>query len=123
MFSYLASPYTDSDHRVESFRFDQAMSAVVWLLTHRSTVYSPIVRFHPIATSHNLPRDIQFWRNHNLAMLLEAKELLVLQIDGWDRSSGVRWEIEHARGNNTPMFYLTPVEAGEGGGFHVKAFP
>lgn len=130
MFSYLASPYTarnpdgSPNLELEHHRFELAMDCVCWLLSHRGTVYSPIIHFHPIATTHNLPTDIQFWRNHNLNMLLEARELLVLQIAGWDSSSGVRWEIEHARGNNTPMHYLVPkVEAGQGCDFDVKAFP
>lgn len=125
MFSYLASPYTDPDPRVEEFRFNSAMDAVCWLLDHRTTVYSPIVHFHPIATTHNLPSDIQFWRDHNLAMLIEAKELLILQIDGWDKSSGVRWEIEHAKENNLPINLVIPVEAGEtrGSEFRVEKFP
>lgn len=127
MFSYLASPYTDLDHdpRVEEFRFDSAMNAVCWLLDNRGTVYSPIAHFHPIARTHHLPKDIQFWRNHNLNMLLQAKELLILQIDGWDKSIGVGWEFSRAEENNLPISFVIPVEAGEtrGSEFRVETFP
>lgn len=128
MFSYLASPYTYlpteeesklAPHllslicsRIEEFRFDQAMSAVCWLLDHKITVYSPIVHFHPVACTHNLPRDIQFWRDHNLNMLAESQELIVLTLEGWDKSSGVGWEREQASLLWKPTLFLLQVEAG-----------
>jgi hypothetical protein len=118
MFVYLSSPYTHDEIAIEEFRYERAMDAVVWLLNRKITVYSPIVHFHPIAWTHNLSRDIQFWRNHNLNMLLSAREVIVLAIPGWKESIGVSWEREEATNNNKPLSYLE-AEAGNPAGFRL----
>jgi hypothetical protein len=53
-----------------------------------------------MAVRYNLPRDIEFWRAYNFAMLHPARELWVAALPGWDASVGVRDEIRFALENN-----------------------
>ena len=56
---------------------------------------------------YNLPTDWGFWKNYDIAFLDRCGDLIVLMIDGWDRSIGVAAEIEHAKQMGYNTVYLT----------------
>lgn len=103
---YLASPYSRPDAFVREQRYLQAAKATVHLLHKREWVYSPIVHCHTIAQLGDLPKDFDFWRDYNFAMLEKADKLLILRVEGWENSVGVKAEIAHASQLNKPVEYL-----------------
>ena len=72
-------------------------------------VYSPIAHSHCIARF-GLPVDWGFWEAHSRAMLSRCDSVAVLQLDGWDRSVGVRREIEIATTMGIPVRHIVPRE-------------
>ena len=98
MFIYLASPYAHPDPAVMQERFHQASYTVAHFLRKNITVYSPIAHNHYLACNFDLPRTWGFWQGPDLDMLFEAEELWILQLPGWEESTGVRAEREQARG-------------------------
>lgn len=90
---YLASPYSDADPLIVKTRFLIAEEVTAGLITQGKFIYSPIVHCHELALKYSLPGDFVFWRRYNIDMLRRADCMYILDIPGWDTSSGVKHEM------------------------------
>ncbi len=106
---YLATPYAHDDPAVMQRRFEQVTRYAGELMRLGVLVYSPISHNHPVATTVTLPRTWEFWRDHDLAMLTRCSQLLVLRLDGWQKSTGVRAEMDFAAERGIPIVYADMV--------------
>ena len=95
-FVYIASPYTHTDPEVMLDRYNKVKHATAVLLGKGVQVYSPILHNHQMALDHDMPKESDFWRRHNYAMLSKATYLYVLTLDGYEESQGVKDEIAFA---------------------------
>lgn len=102
---YLATPYAHEDPAVMERRFDAVTRFAGRLMQLGVLVYSPITHNHPIATRIDLPRTWDYWAQFDLAILATCSQLLVLKLDGWQKSTGVRAEIEYAEEHGIPVIY------------------
>ncbi len=108
MLLYLASPYSHSSLIVMEARFKDACSAAARLMERGYTVFSPIAHSHPIA-DHLRPdfrTNFDFWMKQDLPILKVSDALVVLKLDGWDKSRGVQAEIAYARANGIPIMFI-----------------
>jgi hypothetical protein len=105
---YLASPYSHSDPRVREARFDAACRATAELVLAGQAVFSPIVHGHPLVRF-GLPTDWSFWQRFDEAQIRRCDEVLVLRIDAWDESVGVRAEIEFAAALGKRVTWMEPT--------------
>jgi hypothetical protein len=105
---YLASPYTHSDPVVRQARFEAACVANGKLMALGYYVYSPIAHCHSVAEKCDLPTDWAYWQGFDRAMIGACCKLIVLTLDGWDRSTGVAAEIAIAGELGIPVEYLDP---------------
>lgn len=105
-FIYLASPYSHYNIDVMQKRYEDAVTATVKLLKANITVFSPIVHFHPLALLHDLPKDADFWLQHNLPFLKASCGLYVLMLPGWQESKGVAKEIKIATSLKLEVLYV-----------------
>ena len=96
-YTYLASPYSHATARVREIRYAEAKAATAWLLKKRIWVYSPIVHSHPLAILHTIPTDFDYWQEYDRAMIRGATDLMVLTIEGWEKSVGVAGEMKYAK--------------------------
>lgn len=103
---YLASPYSSSEPFVQEERYLKACRAVHYLLQKGVWVFSLIVHCYELAKMVNLPKDAAFWQNYNFAMLAGASKLIILRIEGWEASIGVRAERAEADRLKIPFEYL-----------------
>jgi hypothetical protein len=92
---YLASPYSHADPLIREARFNAACQATADMVLAGRAVFSPIVHGHPLVRF-GLPTDWSFWQRFDEEHLQRCDEVLVLRIDGWRESVGVRAEIELA---------------------------
>jgi Domain of unknown function (DUF1937) len=95
---YLACPYTHEDPALRDARFHQATRAAARLIEKGEIVYSPITMTHPIdlvlaAESGTLGSD--YWVAFDEAFMAFCDEVVVLMIEGWDKSSGIKREIAY----------------------------
>lgn len=105
---YLACPYSDGSLVIRNYRFSMANEAAAWLMSGNNIVFSPISHSVPIAKTGQVPElSWQFWRKQDFAFLEWADALVVLKINGWEKSVGVREEIEEARRLDKPIVYTT----------------
>ena len=106
---YLASPYTHHDPAIRQARFEAACRAAGAILRSGEQVFSPIAHSHPIAELCELPKAFDWWQPNNHAWLDRCNILVVLRLDGWDRSAGVRVETEHAKAAGKLVMYMAEV--------------
>jgi hypothetical protein len=102
---YLGSPYTSLSKAVMQMRYEMARKVCAEMLNNGEITYSPIVHCHELARHHDLTRDFAFWQHYNFAMLDLASELVVLRLEGWEDSTGLRGEIEHAKSLSLPISF------------------
>ena len=105
---YLASPYSHPDPFVREQRYLMAAKALSELLAAECWAYSPIVHCHELAKIVDLPTHSAFWRRYDFHMLSLSTELLVLMLEGWKTSEGVREEIAEAARLNITVTALQP---------------
>jgi hypothetical protein len=94
---YLASPYSHPDTEVMEERFNQSRLFAARAVKAGHNVYSPIVHSHMLAQALELPRTWDFWKAHDIPMLLRCDVLWVLALPGWKISRGVTEEIQAAK--------------------------
>jgi nucleoside 2-deoxyribosyltransferase len=102
---YLASPYSHPDPDIREQRFRAACQATVRLIAAGHVVFSPIVHGHPLA-HYGLPTDWSFWEWFDRDYLMRCDEVVVLMLDGWRESTGVRAEIALARDLGKPVRFI-----------------
>ena len=108
---YLASPYSHDKATVRRQRYHLAQKCVGHLMLRNIPVFSPIVHCHNVAISHKLPLDAEYWWNYNRQFLRRSNQLLILAIDGWRESAGVKQEAECAS-----LLGLSTIFVDENGG-------
>lgn len=108
---YLACPYTDPDPSVRQVRFDVATAVAADLIRAGHIVYSPITMTHPIdvvlaGLSNTLGSD--YWVTFDEAFMEICSEMVVIRLDGWERSNGIRREIAYFTERKKPIRYIDP---------------
>ena len=97
---YLAGPYSQDPDAM----FKQHMRHAALLMAQSIQVFSPILHCHPVAGQYSMPTDFSFWEAYNLNMLKRCDKLYVMDIPGWDKSTGVKGEIFYARQLDIPVY-------------------
>jgi hypothetical protein len=92
---YLASPYSHPDPLIREARFHAACRVTADSVQAGHVMFSPIVHGHPLVRF-GLPTNWAFWQRFDAEHLRWCDEVVVLQIDGWRESEGVRAEIKLA---------------------------
>lgn len=111
---YLASPYTHKDAAIRKQRAEQATEAAVKLLRMGIFVFAPIPYNEPWERF-NLPGDWAFWAEFDKSFVERCDGgLIVLMLDGWDKSTGVTAEIEFAKSIGSPVYYTSLDEIKRG---------
>lgn len=105
---YLLSPYTHPNECVLFQRFKAACQAVATLKTMGVEAFSPIVHNHPIQRYllKGTPCDYQACRSWSDQFLRWCSGGVVLCIDGWEESVGIKSEIEILRQMDKHACYM-----------------
>lgn len=111
---YLASPYTHKEASVRKFRAEAATEAAVKLLHLGVFVFAPIPYNEPWE-KYNLPGDWAFWCDFDKSFVERCDGgLIVLMLDGWEKSTGVTAEIEFAQSLDLPIYFATKEQIDSG---------
>lgn len=107
---YLATPYTKYKDGDIDAAFRDAAKLAAQLLRAGIKVYSPIAHCHPLSVHGKIdPLDHSIWLPFNDTMLRASDVLIVAEMDGWDQSKGVGYEIEFFERTVKPIFHLDPL--------------
>jgi len=93
---YLASPYTHKDLNIQEERYQKVLVCAADLIQSGFYIYSPIIHNHHIAKIANLPIGFNYWKAFDLFMLQKCDGLLIYCLPGWQKSVGIKGEIEYA---------------------------
>jgi hypothetical protein len=107
---YLACPYSHDDPKIREERFLIANREAGKLMKAGHMVFSPISHSHPIALAGDLPKTWEYWENFCRTYMSYSYLLVVLCIDGWEESTGIRVEIEIAKEMGMGIKYMTMEE-------------
>lgn len=103
-FVYLSIPYTSKNPDPEAnaaeraARMDAFWNAVAYLVDRGDHVVSPMTLEPALTRVPDMPYDWPFWQAYSLKMLAICDKLVVLTLDGWKDSAGVKGEVEAAEG-------------------------
>lgn len=100
---YIAIPYSSVDKEA-SFRIANKVASEQYKLGN--IVYSPISHSHPIAIQEGLPGGFEFWEKIDFEFIRWADYVLVVKMEGWKESTGVRKEIEYCKSIGKLVYYL-----------------
>ncbi len=107
---YLGCPYNHEDAKVRKKRFDAVTYVAGCLINEGKVVFSPITQNHPIANIMDLPKGWDYWEKFDSKFLTMCDELHVLMLDGWEKSVGLKGEIELADKLGKLIVYLDPKD-------------
>ena len=107
---YLACPYSHHDPAVRLQRFEAANKAAAKLMSEGIMIFSPISHTHPIALAGCLPLGWEFWRAYDRAFLGHSHKIIVLKLDGWRESVGIKGELEIATELGITIEFMEEVQ-------------
>ena len=105
---YLACPYSHPDPEVRGARFRAVNQAAAVLVGAGVHVFSPITHTHPLLLTGGLPHGWSYWEEYDRAVLSTCLALVVLQLEGWDQSEGVRGEVSIAGQLGMACYFASP---------------
>ena len=110
---YVASVYSqgnaNKELREKRFQFVKdwvGLHFMTYIKGYDKVLYSPIIHNHLIAEDHDLPATWDFWRGVDTVILRHCSALIVLKMDGWEKSVGITCEIDTAKMLNIPIQYI-----------------
>ena len=108
---YTALPYSHFDPAVREHRFRTACRVAAILMKHRIPVFSPLSHSVPIAEFvGDVEDDHEFWMSMDIPILHRCDELLVVALDGWAESKGVRREMFEALMLRKPIVLIEEAD-------------
>jgi len=103
---YLASPYTHEDQTVMVRRYEWVRDVAAFLSRSGLYCFSPIAHSHDMAIANRMPTNFEFWDDWNRCMIRGSCGIIVLKMQGWELSKGVKAEIAYAREISKPVLYM-----------------
>ena len=104
---YLAAPYSHPSPEIRELRFITINNVAARMINDGQYVYSPISHSHPIAVAGGLPVGWGYWGACDRKMISICTKLIVLMLDGWEKSVGVAAEIKIANEFGIPVEYIS----------------
>ena len=98
--------YYELDMKTRAERFVAVNEVALKLMKAGFGVISPISQSHPIATQCDVGGTFDFWEELDYNLILRCDMVMVYRQEGWERSEGVRKEVDFAKQNGIPVFYI-----------------
>jgi len=107
---YVASPYTHKDKEIEQQRYEAVNKFASKLYNLNFILIEPIVCGH--AKKHyGMPTDYEgYWKPLCRRYVEKCDALIILMLPDWDKSIGVKDEIEYAKSIGKQVYYTNVNE-------------
>lgn len=104
---FISSPYSNPDENIKEENYKKVAKYATFLCKSGITAISPIVYGHELLKNDkSMSSDWSFWENFCLNLMKKCDEIHVLKLNGWEKSVGVREEIEFANTQNINIVYV-----------------
>jgi hypothetical protein len=107
---YLACPYTSEVAGQLEERMEMFYRTVAHLQKSGVFVVSPLFMHQVLKYDPALGHDWNFWKGYAEELIGRSDEMRVLCLNGWDRSKGIRGEIEIAKSMGKSVSFI-PAES------------
>lgn len=104
--TYLACPYSDPDPKIVQGRMDAFFEADVRLTKMGHNIVSPLYKVQTTKYG-KIDDSFGFWEKYCYELLSVCSCLIVLTLPGWEKSTGIKAEIEYARNNDIMVVYYS----------------
>jgi hypothetical protein len=103
---FISSPYSHEDKSIVEDRVLKVSKFAAKIVSEGKVAISPIAYGHTLLTFHKMPSDWKFWKNYCETFIAKCDKMVVLMLDGWEESDGVKGEIEFAIQVGIPIEYI-----------------
>lgn len=103
---FVSFPYAHPNTDIIRKRVHTAEKYTASLIREHKVVYSTIIANESLVYKFGIPFDYSYWKEHCQKFVSVSSEVHVLCFDGWDKSIGVRDEIETATKFGIPLVYI-----------------
>ena len=108
---YLCSPYSHPLPTEREHRYRTACRAAALLMKHGIVVFSPLSHSVPITEYiGEVEDDHNFWMSMDIPILYRCDEVLVLALNGWEQSKGVKRELVEAMWLRKPITLIEEAD-------------
>ena len=114
--AYLAAPYSHPDPQVRKARYESATATAAKLARRGVIVFSPLTLTHPmdvLLADEGQTLGSDYWVGYDAAFMEICSEIIVLRLDGWEKSKGVSSELAFFRQRGRPITFMDPIEHNE----------
>ena len=110
MMIFVSGPYSSSDPEVKKVRVKAIASACMKIMQDGNMAISPLTFGLSLIekSEQNLPDSYEFWDRFCREFVATADVMYVLDLEGWELSSGVKDEIAAAKKFNIPVKLVHP---------------
>lgn len=109
-FWYVGTPYSKYPGGID-LAFKVTCRITAEFIRRGVPVFSPIAHSHPVAVHGGIdPLDHKIWLPADAPMVRAAHGLIVVQMDTWAESVGLRHEIEAVKAAGKPVLFYPGVE-------------
>lgn len=103
---FVAGPFNDNSEDIKNFRIKTISEYCVKLFNKGDSPISALLMGLSFAKFGNLSTDTNTWITFSETLLKGCDEMHVLCVDGWDKSTGVKIEVEEATRLNIDIIYI-----------------
>lgn len=111
---FLACPYSHTDAKVVHERFIQCNEVAATIVESGNAVFSQVSMSHPINLAFKDKDSAaigKLWGPVDAVFMEAMEELIILDLPGWDISSGIKREIEFFKNKGRPVSLWSEVSA------------
>ncbi len=108
-YEYLALPYSHVNKSIEDCRAEVSNCIAAHLTKQGRIIFAPISAWHHIARKYALPGSFEYWSMLDEEFIKHCSKLLVISMDGCDKSKGLKLELELADKYGKPVEYIDPT--------------
>lgn len=103
---FVAGPYNNSDKSLMEQRLKSITQYCLKLFLDGQAPVSPLLIGLNMAKEGDLPTDTETWKEYSRGLLKGCDEIHILLLDDWFKSSGVQYEIDHAKSLNIEIKFI-----------------
>lgn len=107
---YVACPYGHNKTSVKTFRVIVASLVTSTLISEGFVALSPLTHSSMLQLNTEIIKPEEVWRKHGLVLLERCDRVLVICMDGWKKSEGVKLETELALELHIPVTFYYPSD-------------
>lgn len=103
---FIAVPYSGTDEE-KKIRMSKLLNYAIDIFISGNAYVSPLILGLALAEHGNLKTDTETWKTFSEVLLKGCDEIHVLMLDGYEKSSGIKYELTEADKLGIKIIYIS----------------